>query len=101
MFKFQRGEVKLKVWQGKEIFPRGLALPVWVGKFIGRERREILEHGDTVLGGWDSWDPSVMQKLLTNWDVPKALGGTSPKLQTDACLRGDNEIRSINCIQSL
>lgn len=37
--------------KGKKTFSNGLALLLWVGKLIGRERIQKLECEDTGLGG--------------------------------------------------
>ena len=88
-----------RVEKGTGDISNGLALPIRVGKLIGREKRKILEHGNTRLGGWDLH--AVQKLLVTNcpvsFDAPRAPGETSPKLQIDAWLEEmKNKIMSIN-----
>lgn len=45
----------------KKIFSNGWVLPISVGKFIGKKRKNILDCGDTGLGDWDLY---AVQKLL-------------------------------------
>lgn len=80
----------------KELFSNVSALPLWAGKFVGTCRHRARR-----------WDLHIVQNLLvthcpSSFDVPKALGETLFKLQTDAWLeKTKNKISSSNYTQCL